>query len=252
MRVAFEKGLVARLGDHGGIVLAVRFADIGVLEPGAVEELGIRRTRHQARDDEVGILELVAQPEAEVIDVALGAVVDELERAGDVPRDRTGHEDAAGVFRPHLLPDMVQQPGRAGDIGVDHMGDVRPLLIEERFAQPVAGIGEQDIGRAIAQRRHEGLEAIAGREIGFDRLDTCGTALPRGGFGRAKITVGGEDQVAAIAGRQLRELKTDAARSTGDHAQPGQPVDFPGHDQFSIPGFRMTLVHSFCCSLKFL
>ena len=53
-----------------------------------------------------------------------------LERAGDVPRDRTGHEDAAGVFRPHLLPDMVQQPGRAGDIGVDHMGDVLPLLID--------------------------------------------------------------------------------------------------------------------------
>ena len=71
----------------------------------------------------------------------------------------------------------------------------------------MAGIGEQDIGRTVAERRHEGLEAIAGGEIGFDRLDTCGTALPRGGFGRAKIAVGGEDQVAAIAGRQLRELE---------------------------------------------
>ena len=132
------------------------------------------------------------------------------------------------------------------------MGDVLPLLIEERFAQPMAGIGQQDIGRTVAERRHEGLEAVAGGEIGFDRLDASGTALPRGCFGRRKIAVGGEDQLAPIAGRQLRELEPDAARSTRDHAQPGQPVDFPGHDQFSIPGFRMTLVHSFCCSLKFL
>ncbi len=79
------------------------------------------------------------------------------------------------------------------------MGDIAPFLVQERMAQPVPGIGQQHVGRAIADGRDQRLQPLAPGQIGLDRLDRGGAAFLRRGLGRIKIAVGRKDQLAAIA-----------------------------------------------------
>lgn len=77
------------LRDIGGIVL-LGLSDLGIVEFGAVEEVGLGRSRLEAGDGDAAVLDLLIESGSETVDERFGAVVDRLERACEVTGDRAG------------------------------------------------------------------------------------------------------------------------------------------------------------------
>ncbi len=83
-------------------------------------------------------------------------------------------------------------------------------------AQPVTRVGEQRVNRAAFNRRAQLIDALQRGEVGFDRLDL--RAEPAEGLRRFFVRpVGGDHEVEAVLGAQLRKLVADAARSPRHH-----------------------------------
>jgi hypothetical protein len=109
----------------------------------------------------------------------------------------------------------VCETDRAGNVRIDHVVDVREVLIQERSSQTMTGVGEQRGNRSLADRIAQAIDSGRGRQIILDRLDLraeareLGTSLLQRG-------VGGDDQIEPTLRGFDCELATDPARCTRD------------------------------------
>ena len=162
-------------------------------------------------------LQLGAQREGEGVQEGFGAVVDRLEGAGHEAGDRAGDQDAAFVRDAHVAARPLDEIDRAGDVGVDDVPDLFEILVEKRFAETAAGIGEQRIDRSAVERAVEPVDAFGRGQVGLDRLDlhafVC-RSIARG-FVDLRL-VGGDDEIEAMLRALLGELEADAGRGAGD------------------------------------
>jgi hypothetical protein len=131
--VAAHHRVEAGLRHVGGVVFFL-CADLGVHHVGALKEIGLGRTRHEARYGHAGVLQLMPDGEAEGVDEGFAAVVDGLVAARREACDRTGDEDATVAARPHLAPDFLHEINGTGDIHVNDVAAGLEVLIEERAA----------------------------------------------------------------------------------------------------------------------
>ena len=70
-------------------------------------------------------------------------------------------------MRPHVAPNLLDEPQRAGDIGIDHAADVIEVLIQERPAEPPSRIRQQGVHRAPLRRPVEARHALVGSQVGL-------------------------------------------------------------------------------------
>ncbi len=94
----------------------------------------------------------------------------------------------------------------AYDVRQDQFPDGREILIEERFREPVACVGAQNIHLSGLKQSLERIDALGGGEVRLQRVED----------GVAKLTVsliewpvGGENELVAIRLRQFGEFKAN-------------------------------------------
>ena len=80
----------------------------------------------------------------------------------------------------------------------------------------MSGIGQQRIDRPAFGSRIELVDALRRRKIGLDRLDLGAERLEFLGRVVDGGTVGGDQQIEAVPGAELRKFIADAGRGTGD------------------------------------
>jgi len=118
--------------------------------------------------------------------------------------------------RAHVAADFLDQVDGARDVGVDDVADVPEILVEEGFAEPVAGIRQKRIHPASSRGCVELVDAVKRREVGLDRLRLHAerAKLLRGL--RDLRLVGRDDEVEAVLGANFGELIADAGGGAGD------------------------------------
>ena len=97
--------------------------------------------------------------------------------------------------RAHVAAARVDQVERAGDVGVDHVPRLAEVLIEERAAEAVPGVGSSSVDRPAAGRREKLVDAFDRREVGLDRLDARADCAKSCGGGFDRRLVGGDEEV---------------------------------------------------------
>lgn len=216
--VAAHHRLEPHLGDVRRIVLGLG-AHLRIEHVGPLEELRLGGARHEARHRDAAVLQLGAQRERERIDERLGAVVDRMEGAGHEARDRPRDEDPAAALCPHVLSDALYQVDGAGHVCINDVPNLVEVLVQERPAEPVAGIGEQRLHRPAVDGRVELVDAIERRQVGFHGIDGCTQRAERLGTIVNGRLIGRDQQVEAATRGDDGEFEADAARGTGDNGK---------------------------------
>lgn len=171
---AFQQGIVAVSGYLGRISLVLHLPGLSILHAGPIEEMRVGDARHKAGDDDIGRLQFVGEPHAEIVHEGLSRIIDQLICAGHIAGDRACDEYPPFVAQRHVSADLVDERDGAFDVGIDDVRDIFPFLREERIAKAVPGIGNQRIYRALPDRFDELFDTVPRAEIGFERLDLRG------------------------------------------------------------------------------
>lgn len=145
------------LGDHAGIVLAVRRAGLGVHHVRALEEIRFRHAGHQHGDADARVLRLLAQRLAEPAQEHLGAAIHRLEGIRHGGGDGGGEQDPPGIARHHVLQNQLGELHGPSHVDVDHRQLALEVGVGKRATQAEAGIDAQRIHRPchFADRKPE-------------------------------------------------------------------------------------------------
>jgi len=114
---------------------------------------------------------------------------------------------AAGLA--HAAADALNEPDRAGDVGVDDVLHVVEVLVQEAVAQAVSRVGEERCHGSAFGGGKKRVHAVAGGEVRAHR-EHARVQHAQLRLGLDERLVGADQQVVALARRQQRELEADA------------------------------------------
>jgi hypothetical protein len=148
----------------------------------------------------------------------LGCAVIGLTEIAVEARRRRGHDDAPVIALAHAVPYCLAAIERAGEMHVQHLGEIGDVHLRKRFVSEDAGIGAEQIDAApfFACLRYHRLDLLVVRDIGavghclaaglFDFLDH--------GFGRRQRAAAAVTRAAEIvdhdfgaASRQTQRMR---------------------------------------------
>ena len=109
------------------------------------------------------MINALGQPAPETVQAGFGCPVNQVGPAGPDRGDGRQHHDRAVALGPHPAGAGQQGGDVAGEVGADQRGSAAGVLVQLRLRDQHPGRGDDQIHRAIAERRAD--EGLMGREL---------------------------------------------------------------------------------------